>query len=140
MRPTIIFIVSGIATDEVLVSYNVFGQSCFPVSCNGPRSLSKSKLDQFFFLFLKWQVEPITVKAGHAYPSRSYYWIDYLKNESVSRSRNWCQIQSDISACVMSSEYLRKLCIWSDWKSLNGLSFLEDIFIKFRKTELVEIS
>ena len=36
---------------------------------------------------------------------------------------------------------LRELfCIWSDWKSLNGLSFLEDIYIKFRKTELVEIS
>ena len=35
---------------------------------------------------------------------------------------------------------LWELCIWSDWKSLNGLSFLEDIYIKFRKTELVEIS
>ena len=32
------------------------------------------------------------------------------------------------------------LCIWSDWKSLNGLNFLEDIYIKFRVTELVEIS
>ena len=31
------------------------------------------------------------------------------------------------------------LCIWSDWKSLNGLNFLEDIYIKFRETELVEI-
>ena len=31
------------------------------------------------------------------------------------------------------------LCIWSDWKSLNGLNFLKDINIKFRKTELVEI-
>ena len=32
------------------------------------------------------------------------------------------------------------LCIWSDWKSLTGLNFLEDIYIKFRETELVEIS
>ena len=32
------------------------------------------------------------------------------------------------------------LCIWSDWKSLNGLSFLEDIYINFRKMEVVEIS
>ena len=30
--------------------------------------------------------------------------------------------------------------IWSDWKSLNGLNLLEDIYIKFRETELVEIS
>ena len=57
--PKIIFIVSGVATDDVLVSYKVFGQSFFPVSCNTPRSHCKSKLDQFFFLFLKWQVEPI---------------------------------------------------------------------------------
>ena len=27
-----------------------------------------------------------------------------------------------------------------DWKSLNGLNLLEDIYIKFRETELVEIS
>ena len=41
----------------------------------------------------------------------------------------------------MSSEFLQEiLCIWSDWKSLNGLNFLEDIYIKFRETELVEIS
>ena len=35
---------------------------------------------------------------------------------------------------------LRELvCIWSDWKSLNELKFLEDIYIKFRETKLVEI-
>ena len=32
------------------------------------------------------------------------------------------------------------LCIWTDWESLNGWNFLEDIYIKFRETELVEIS
>ena len=32
------------------------------------------------------------------------------------------------------------LCIWTDWKSLNRWNFLEDIYIKFRETELVEIS
>ena len=25
------------------------------------------------------------------------------------------------------------LYIWSDWKSFNGLNFLEDIYIKFRE-------
>ena len=30
--------------------------------------------------------------------------------------------------------------IWSDWKSLSGLNLLEDIYIKFRETERVEIS
>ena len=59
MHAIIIFIVSGIATEDLLVSYKVFGQSFFPVSCNTPRSHCKSKLDQFFFLFRKWQVEPI---------------------------------------------------------------------------------
>ena len=35
---------------------------------------------------------------------------------------------------------LRELpCIWSDWKSLNGLNLLEDIYIKLWDTELVEI-
>ena len=34
---------------------------------------------------------------------------------------------------------LRELvCICSDWKSLNELKFLEDIYNKFRETELVE--
>ena len=32
------------------------------------------------------------------------------------------------------------VCIWSDWKSLNELKFLEDIYIKFRETKQVEIS
>ena len=30
------------------------------------------------------------------------------------------------------------LWIWTDWKSLNGWTFLEDIYIKFRETELAE--
>ena len=33
-----------------------------------------------------------------------------------------------------------RVLFWSDWKSLNELKFLEDIYIQFRKTELVEIS
>ena len=39
-------------------------------------------------------------------------------------------------------DILRELpCIWSDLTSLNGFkNFLEDIYIKFRETELVEIS
>ena len=63
------------------------------------------------------------------------------KNESVSRSRNWCQIQAAFPHAWWAANILReRLFIWSDWKSLNGLSFLEYIYIKFRKTELVEIS
>ena len=99
----------------------------------GPRFLSLLYCCLYSFLF--------TVKLSQAYPPRFYQWIDYLKNESVSRSRNWCQIQSGFSACVMAVNILRELlCIWSDWKSLNGLSFLEDLYINFRKMELVEIS
>ena len=50
------------------------------------------------------------------YPPRFYQWIDYLKNESISRSRNWCQIQSFISACVMSSEYFYFSSYTTTWK------------------------
>ena len=32
------------------------------------------------------------------------------------------------------------LCIWSDGKYFSGLNFLEDVEIKFRETELVEMS
>ena len=53
-----------------------------------------------------------TVKPSQAYPPRFYQWIYYLKNESVSRSRNWCQIQSGISACVMSSEYFTRTSLY----------------------------
>ena len=35
-----------------------------------------------------------------------------FENESVSRSRNWCQIQSGISACVMSSEYFTRTSLY----------------------------
>ena len=57
----------------------------------------------------------------------------------VSRSRNSCQIQIGIPTWAVN--ILRELlCIWSDWKSLNGLKFLEYIYIKFKETELVQIS
>ena len=54
----------------------------------------------------------VTVKPSQAYPPRFYQWIDYLKNESVSRSCNWCQIQSGISACAMSSEYFTRTSLY----------------------------
>ena len=79
-----------------------------------------------------------TVKAGQAYRQDSI-------NELIIWKMNplVVPVQSGISGCVMSSEYFTRTSlylIWSDWKSLNGLSFLEDIYTKFRKTELVEIS
>ena len=50
--------------------------------------------------------------------------INNLKNESISCSRNWCQIHIDIPACVMSSEcftrtplYLVRLKIF-EWITL----------------------
>ena len=54
----------------------------------------------------------VTVKPSQAYPPRFYQWIDFLKNESVSRSRNWCKIQSGISACVMNSEYFTRTSLY----------------------------
>ena len=60
------------------------------------------------YVAFKIQSDSITVKPSQAYPPRFYQWIDYLKNESISRSRNWRWIQSGISACVMSSEYFTR--------------------------------
>ena len=48
------------------------------------------------------------IKAGQAYPPRFYQWIDYLKSESVSRSRKKCQNQIGIPAHEMSSEYFTR--------------------------------
>ena len=33
-----------------------------------------------------------------------------------------------------------RLCIWSDWKSLNLKNCFEDFYIKFMENEVVEIS
>ena len=60
------------------------------------------------YVAFKIQSDSITVKPSQAYPPRFYQWIDYLKNETISRSRNWRRIQSGISACVMSSEYFTR--------------------------------
>ena len=38
--------------------------------------------------------------------------LDYLKDESVSRSHNYCQIQIGIPACVMSSEYFVRTSLY----------------------------
>ena len=48
------------------------------------------------------------VKAGQAYPPKFYQLIDYLKTESVSRSRKKCQNQIGIPAHEMSSEYFSR--------------------------------
>ena len=84
----------------------------------------------------------ITVKAGHVYPPRFYEWIDHLKNEAVSHSQvipkflchspNWCQIQSSISACLMSSEYFTRTSLY-----LVRLKILE--WIKFLRRRLHQI-
>ena len=41
-------------------------------------------------------------------------WLFKKRNESVSCSCNWCQIQLGISACVMSSEYVMRTSLYLD--------------------------
>ena len=41
-------------------------------------------------------------------PGKILLMIDYLKNESVSRPRNYCQIQISIPACAMGNEYFTR--------------------------------
>ena len=56
----------------------------------------------------RWNGSEITVKAGQAYPARFYYWIDYLKNESVSSSRIFCQIpwNSNRHFCMRNEQWI----------------------------------
>ena len=49
------------------------------------------------------------------------------------------KFKSELLHAYWAVNNLRELvCIWSDWKSLNELKFLEDIYIKFGETELVD--
>ena len=57
-------------------------------------------------------------------PQDSINGIDYLKNESVSRSRNWCQIQRGISACVMSRYFTRTSLYLVRLKIFEWIKFL----------------
>ena len=75
-----------------------------------------------------------TVKAGQAYP------LDWKMNPLVDPATN-VKFKSAFLHASWAVNLLREpLCIWSDWKSLNGLNFIKDIYIKLRETELVEIS
>ena len=57
---------------------------------------------------------------------------DYLKNESISRYHNYCQIQIGIPACVMSSEYFKRTSLY-----LVRLQIFE--WIKFLRGHLHQI-
>ena len=66
-----------------------------------------------------------------------------LKNKSVSRSRNLCQIQIGIPACVMSCEYFTRTSLYLVRLNIfEWIKFVRKhlIYIKFREVELVEIS
>ena len=74
-------------------------------SCATGTAMVIWRMQNFSFLYL-------TVKPSQSTPQDSIKWNDYLKNESFSRSRNWRQIQSGISACVMSSEYFTRTSLY----------------------------
>ena len=61
-------------------------------------------------------------------------------NKFVSHCRNQYQIQICIPACLPSSEFFYdNFSVFSQIeKTLNGQNCFEDIYIKFKKTELVE--
>ena len=65
-------------------------------------------------------------------PPKILLMIDYLKNESVSRYHNYCQIQISIPACVMSSEYFKRTSLY-----LVRLQIFE--WIKFLRGHLHQI-
>ena len=63
-----------------------------------------------YMVCMSWEI--FTVKAGQAYPQDSIKCIDYLKNESVSHSWNYCQIQIGNPVCIMSSEYFTRTSLY----------------------------
>ena len=75
-------------------------------------TLNSHFLHFFPFSVIESPCQWLTVKPSQAYPPRLYKWIDYLKKESASPSHNWCQIQSGISACVMSREYFTRTSLY----------------------------
>ena len=84
----------------------------------------------------------LTAKAGHAYPKKILLmnWLFEKMNPLVVPATG-VKFKSAFLYGEWTVNILRELlCIGSDWKSLNGLNVLEDIYIKFREIELVEIS
>ena len=74
------------------------------------------------------------------YPQDSINELIIWKKESISGSRIFCQIQINISACVMSSEYLMRTSLYQvRLKIFEWIFLLEDIYIKFKESGLVEI-
>ena len=60
---------------------------------------------------VQWLVFDVYSQARSSVPTpRFYQWVDYLKNESVSH--NNCQIQTDISAWVMSRKYFTRASLY----------------------------
>ena len=84
----------------------------------------------------------LTAKAGQAYPKKILLlnWL-FEKNNPLVVPVTGVKFKSAFLYAEWAVNILRELlCVWSDWKSLNGLNVLEDIYIKDRETELVEIS
>ena len=84
----------------------------------------------------------LTATGGQAYPKKILLlnWLFEKMNPLVVPVTG-DKFKSAFLYAEWAVNILRELlCIWSDWKSLNGLNVLEDIYIKFRETELVEIS
>ena len=84
----------------------------------------------------------LTAKAGQAYPKKILLmnWLFEKMNPLVVPVTG-VKFKSAFLYAEWAVNILRELlCIWSDWKSLNGLNVLEDIYIKFTDTEQVEIS
>ena len=78
-------------------------------------------------------MRPLQSRQVKRTPQDSINELIICKNEFVSRSRNWCQqIQSSISACVMSSEYFTRTSLY-----LVRLKIFE--WIKFLRRHLHQI-
>ena len=95
----------------------------------------------------KWRDRSLwtTFKAGSEYSGRTKpkWSVPFDEPAEISGILGWMESAPGVkfksaSTCMRNKQEL--LCIWSYLKYLNGLNVLEDIYIKFRATELVEIS
>ena len=77
----------------------------------------------------------VTVKAGQAYSQDSINELNIWKMNLLIVPVTIVKFKSAFLHAQWAVNILQELpCIWLGWKSL-----LEDIYIKFRETELVEI-
>ena len=101
----------------------------------------RKRIKENLFGIFQWALKYYSQNRSSAPPQDSINELIIWKMNLLVVPVTNVKFKSELLHAKWAVNNLRKLvCIWSDWKSLNELKFLEDIYIKFRETKLVEIS